>query len=306
MISSMPLNQSHEMDYTEIQGDAPPGWEAELYINGVLYDFQTVGEDGQYFFTDVPMIYGKNIFRTVLYGPRGEKREIVKNANLSAEMADVGKMKYKLILVKEGQGLLTRPPARDYIDSDAWNQQLELSYAVASEHALVANFSRLKIEGTQELFSSLTSHNSLGRLYVETILARSMRGGEAFSLAARGRIRGQNLFASHKVSSDYRAEAYSGTSLLARQTQVRSSGSLLGLGKNPLYYNLSATNRHFDQSELLQDNELKLNLSANLGRLILSHNIRYQDKEYRDLITKQNLATQLARIQVGPFPCAGI
>jgi len=300
MISNMSINRSREIDHTEIQGDAPPGWEAELYINGVLYDFQTVGETGRYVFRDVPMVFGNNIFRTVLYGPRGEKKEIVRNANLSTEMSDVGKLKYKFILVQGGKGLLTTPPSQDYISDNSWNQQLELSVALASKHALVANFSRLKIEGNQELFSSLTSHNSLGRIYLESILAKSVRGGAAFSLAARGRLRGQNLFASHSASSNYRAEAYYGNSYLNRQTQVRSSGNILNRANRTLFYNLSATSRGYDEKDLLQDNEVKFSLATNFGRFMLSHNIRYLEKKYRTLATEEIQGTQLARIQVGP------
>ena len=46
MVSNQNLSHTREIDTTEIQGDAPPGWEAELYINGSLYDFQTIGESG--------------------------------------------------------------------------------------------------------------------------------------------------------------------------------------------------------------------------------------------------------------------
>ncbi len=305
MVSNQNLSHTREIDTTEIQGDAPPGWEAELYINGSLYDFQTIGESGQYFFVDVPLVFGNNIFRTVLYGPRGETREIVKNSNISTEMADVGKLKYKAIVVQEGKGLLTTPPSRDYVLAKAWNQQLELSYAVTSKHALVANVSRLKVEGRQELFSSLTSHNSLGRVYLESILAKSMRGGAAYSLAARARFQDQNLFASHKASFNYRAEAYYGFSYLTRQTLLRSSGNLMSLPNGTLFYNLSATNRHFEDSRLKHDNELKFHLSANVNRFLLSHSLRYREREFDILSDQELLGTQLIRTQLGPISLRG-
>ncbi len=300
MVTNQSISHVREMDKTEIQGDAPPGWEAELYINGSLYDFQTIGASGEFFFTNVPLVYGNNIFRTVLYGPRGETREIVKNANISTEMSDVGELKYKATVVQEGKGLLTTPPIRNYVLAKAWNQQMELSYAVSSKHALVANISRLKVEDKQELFSSLTSHNSLGRIYLETILAKSMRGGSAYSLAAQARFMDQNIFASHKVSFNYRAEAYYGHSYLVRQTMLRSSGNLANLGSGTLFYNISATTRDFEDSLLKMDNEIKFQISGNIARFLLSHNVRYRETQYDFESFSELLGTQLIRTQVGP------
>ncbi len=305
MISNHSLSHSREIDTTEIQGDAPPGWEAELYINGTLYDFQTIGASGEFFFTNVPLVYGNNIFRTVLYGPRGETQEIVKNANISTEMSGVGELKYRAIIVQEGKGLLTTPPIRNYALAEAWNQQVELSYAVTSKHALVANVSRLKVEDKQELFSSLTSHNSLGRVYLETIIAKSMRGGSAYSLAAQARFMNQNLFASHNASFNYRAEAYYGHSYLVRRSVLRSSGNLLNLGSGMLFYNLSATHRNFEDSQLKMDNELKFHITGNINRFLLSHNIRYRESRYENGIYEELKGTQLIRTQVGPFSLRG-
>ncbi len=305
MISNQSLTRSREFDTTEIQGDAPPGWEAELYINGALYDFQTIGEAGQYYFTDVPLIVGNNIFRTVLYGPRGEKREIVKNANISPEMSDIGDLKYKAIIVKEGKGVLTSPPSLSNSEHEDWNQQLELSYALTPKHALVANFSRLKVEGNQEFFSSLTSHNSLGRIYMETILAKSMQGGGAFSLGARSRLWGQNLFALYNVNDNYRAEALYGQSYVTNKTIIRSSGNLGRLGSNNIFYNLSAANHKYEDSALKEEKEFKFHLGTNFNRFMLSHNFRYRMREYDDKIVKEALGTQLVRSQIGPFSVRG-
>jgi hypothetical protein len=301
MISNQSLTRSREFDTTEIQGDAPPGWEAELYINGSLYDFQTVGETGQFYFADVPMIVGNNTFRTVLYGPRGEKREIVKNANISPEMSDVGDLKYKAIIVKEGEGVFESPSSNE----KAWNQQLELSYALSPKHALTANFSRLKVEGHQEFFSSLTSHNSLGRVYLETILAKSMRGGGALSLGARARLFGQNIFALYNVNENYRAEALYGQRYIKNKSILRSSGKMGSVGKQNILYNLSAINYKYEDSDLKQQNEIKFNLATSVNRFILSHNIRYLMKKYDATLNKDILGTQLVRTRIGPFSLRG-
>jgi hypothetical protein len=74
-ISTYPITSSNQFDKTVIEGDAKPGWEAELYRNGQILTFQSVGPDGRYKFENVDVLYGENIFKIILYGPQGEVRE---------------------------------------------------------------------------------------------------------------------------------------------------------------------------------------------------------------------------------------
>lgn len=60
---------------TRIEGDAPPGWDVELYRNtGQYLRGQTVTDSGRFIFEDVPLFAGENRFDLVLYGPQGEVR----------------------------------------------------------------------------------------------------------------------------------------------------------------------------------------------------------------------------------------
>jgi hypothetical protein len=298
-VSNQTLGRNWEFNTTEIQGDAPPGWEAELYINGSLYDFQVIGEGGQYLFAEVPLMSGANTFRTVLRGPRGETREVVKNANLSPEMADVGELKYKATIIKDGEGLLSDPPTRTTGQPGSWNQQLEMAYALSHRHALVANFSRMRGGGVAETFSSLTSHNSLGRVYLETILAKSTRGGAAVSMGARTKLGNQNLFALYNVNDDYLAEAFDPQSYMNREAILRTNGTLAYLAQRPLSYTLSASSRRFTGVGIQGENELKFSLATNINRFRLSHNIEHRKREY--LTTEESTTTgiQLLRTQIG-------
>jgi hypothetical protein len=73
--STAPLDRPELFDVTRLEGDALPGWDAELYRGAELVDFQRIEADGRYRFEDVPLIFGDNVFRVVLYGPQGEVRE---------------------------------------------------------------------------------------------------------------------------------------------------------------------------------------------------------------------------------------
>ncbi len=59
---------------TDINGDALPGWDIELYRNGVLLSSLIVGDDAFYEFPDVELFAGANEFELFFYGPQGEVR----------------------------------------------------------------------------------------------------------------------------------------------------------------------------------------------------------------------------------------
>lgn len=58
------------------EGDAQPGWEAELYRNDNLLNYQEIGTEGRYLFEQVPVQIGDNQFKIILYGPQGQQKVI--------------------------------------------------------------------------------------------------------------------------------------------------------------------------------------------------------------------------------------
>ncbi|GJL85518.1 MAG: hypothetical protein DHS20C02_12930 [Micavibrio sp.] len=75
--SSKPKNQA--FDEITVEGTAEPGWEIELYRSKELLDFGFVDKTGQYVFENVPLNYGRNEIRVVLYGPQGQIEERAKD-----------------------------------------------------------------------------------------------------------------------------------------------------------------------------------------------------------------------------------
>ena len=60
---------------TGISGNAPPGWDVELYRGSQFIESRTTGDDGFYHFDSVNLFRSNNNFRVMLYGPQGEIRE---------------------------------------------------------------------------------------------------------------------------------------------------------------------------------------------------------------------------------------
>ena len=81
-ISTDVSGRNRRFDATVITGQAPPGYEVELYRDGVFVDFQYVPESGIYFFNNVPLSSGANHFYIRIYGPFGASEEIYKNIQI--------------------------------------------------------------------------------------------------------------------------------------------------------------------------------------------------------------------------------
>lgn len=106
VLSAFPINRADEFDTTTIEGDAPIGYEAELYRNGRLLEFQEVDSEGRYTFTDVPLIFGFNRFRVVLYGPQGQVRERVETIDASGALAKPGETLVRVSAIETGRDLI--------------------------------------------------------------------------------------------------------------------------------------------------------------------------------------------------------
>lgn len=105
-ITNRALDRSDNFDVTNFIGDSKPGWEAELYRNGTLIAFQTVGSDGRYSFTKIPILFGNNQFRIVFYGPQGQVEEITKTVNAEASLLEKGQFAYNLSADEKNKSLL--------------------------------------------------------------------------------------------------------------------------------------------------------------------------------------------------------
>lgn len=74
--STAPLDRASIFNRTDIRGDLPTGYSAELYVNDTLVAIQnTPSNNGRYEFLNVALLPGLNSVRIILYGPRGERTE---------------------------------------------------------------------------------------------------------------------------------------------------------------------------------------------------------------------------------------
>lgn len=104
--SNAPYNFVHDPAEFIIEGFAPVGWDAEVYLDERLLGFQTVDTDGRYLFQDLQLRDGFNLFKIVLYGPNGEKEERYERFFLGQDMIDKGDFIYDVSTLLSSSPLL--------------------------------------------------------------------------------------------------------------------------------------------------------------------------------------------------------
>jgi len=91
---------------TSFAKTARPGWDADIYHNGVFMETRVVPNDGLMEFTDLEVYYGSNEFKIVLYGPHGEQDTIIERVDVKNNGLGQGDTSYGLSLKESDSSLL--------------------------------------------------------------------------------------------------------------------------------------------------------------------------------------------------------
>ncbi len=94
---------------TTLRGEALNGWDVELYRNKDLIAFLTVGSANQYQFDEVALQPGLNLFRVVMYGPQGQRRERLERIVIGNDMLTKGEQHWQGFALLRDERLLPGP-----------------------------------------------------------------------------------------------------------------------------------------------------------------------------------------------------
>ena len=104
LVSNFNLTRQDVYDSQRFRGNLLPGWEVELYRNDRLIGYQSVPVDGQYDFQDIPLLFGRNYFRLVFYGPQGQVREQEEFYELGQALTKKGEHYYRALASDNDRG----------------------------------------------------------------------------------------------------------------------------------------------------------------------------------------------------------
>ena len=105
-ISTDPEVRNQTFDEITVEGISQPGWEVEIYRGSELLDFGTVNERGEYRFENIPLNYGNNTVRVVLYGPQGQIEERIEDYSIGRNMLSPGETNFEAGIIDEGERLI--------------------------------------------------------------------------------------------------------------------------------------------------------------------------------------------------------
>lgn len=90
-----PIEPRYIFEEFEIEGEAQPGSEVELYFDEALYDYQEIDQNGRYRFL-APLTYGSSRLRLKIYDPAGGVRERARRIQVPFSFLKTGEFNYHL------------------------------------------------------------------------------------------------------------------------------------------------------------------------------------------------------------------
>ena len=271
---------------TDVVGNAPPGWDVELYHHGQLLDFGQVGADGRYRFDSQSTEPGKNEFTLRLYGPQGQyevQEQLVWGGGLDL---DVGEYSYRVDLVDYTQSLLngelddedsiTARDSQSAVFSYGLHRNLQLGLGyVDSVVALRDSESELGVEAfSDERYWTGNFRANLGSGVLLGEYNQQQDHGGAWQASYLGNLGKHSYnFTYQNIDRDFD----SARTVRENKIDSRIDVSLFGQTKGLLFdsYSLKLTERNLAEGE--RSNEISNRLSRHIGNSYVSHELRYTD-----------------------------
>ena len=277
-IDRYPAGRSGNLSQATIAGDAPPGWEVELYRNGALLEFATVGVDGRYFFPNQDIPFGENVFVAKLYGPQGQTREDRQTywgggADLARDDYDfsishIDFEHYLLDGVPDNVNSLAASYATDFRYARALTDDLQLGTAYTR-----TGLGSRERDGTftDTDYLSLFGSATLGPGVLLGEAVHQFDNGAAWSLEYLTAFRGQKISIAHRAFSNYVSPATLYREDLDALNEINVFGQFGSNRQNAYTFHL----RHRSRAEGPSDLRLSNQLSFRLGHLNLTNDLDY-------------------------------
>ncbi len=261
VLSSFPRNRPVEFDRTTIHGEGKPGWEAELYRNGALINFQVVPVDGVFEFQDVPVLYGQNKFLVLLYGPQGQIREVEYQYCAGPEQIQPGKGFYRVALNQKDVDLIP-------VDSDKRHGEIRIyaEYDRGLCEKLSTGFSLISMaldrgaESKRHTYCGVNLHSSLANIYTVLDAEIDVTGGWGSQLALQRSYDGINLMGEFGWFHHYESERITNGDALLRKFRLRVDGHRNYL--IPISYKLEGKRERRQSGRYETDIRSRLSLST--------------------------------------------
>jgi len=185
-ITNQPYNFVSDAANFRISGFGTAGWEVEIFQSSELIAFSSVGMDGRYDFTTLPLKGGFNLFKIVLYGPNGEKEIRYERFYLGQDMVPKGKTYYTASALQSSTPLfdVSVNPAGETPSTAALTGEYGISkYLSASAGVFHGPISDTMLDGV-----GLGLRSSGSRVYAQMNAFLDKSGGQSASGLVTGNL----------------------------------------------------------------------------------------------------------------------
>lgn len=270
--------RSANVSTVTITGNAPPGWDVELYRNGALIEFATVGADGRYFFPDQETPFGENLFVAKLFGPQGQTREDRQVHWAGGAELAAGDYDFSISHIDFDRTLLDGVPANAAGLPASHATTFRYAKALTADLQLGASYTRAGL-GTTERDGTYTDADYLtlfgstrvgpGLLVGEA--AQELGSGQAWRLEYLTSFHDQQVTFAHRGYNNYQSPA----TIHREDIDALNELSVFGAFGGDKQYSYTLGLRHSVRSEGPSDLRLFNRLSMRLGRLNLTNDLEH-------------------------------
>ncbi|GAB4395083.1 MAG: hypothetical protein Tsb0032_26190 [Kiloniellaceae bacterium] len=241
-VSTYDLDRLEQTNRVTLRGELPVGWEAEVYRNGELIDFQTEDEvgNGRYEFANLSTLAGLNVFRLVFYGPQGQTRERVESYFVTPDFAEAGRTDFRVAFNQLNRDLIDLDNSGTRQVDDGENRFiLQAEHGLSETLSFGGGFASLSVDGQRRHYGSVNLSSSLFGALGQLDAAVSDNGGVALGGRLQTRLDGWSLFGEQNFFQDFHSEQSDNADVsghLRSRTTLRANGHLpdIGLGHQPL------------------------------------------------------------------------
>ncbi|QDG51402.1 hypothetical protein FIV42_11815 [Persicimonas caeni] len=292
-VSSFPLTRPTAFDYTTVSGPLEPEWEAELYRNDVLLDFQTEPIDGQFRFEQVPLLFGLNQLRIVMYGPHGEKRVERREVYIGPGMIRPGEQYYRVSVSQHNSDMVPIASTGRETPIDGWPRAIiEYERGLYDDLAVTGRFTTLPLrDEKQRVYGELGLRYSFQRAY--TSLDVTVGDGWAMRAAAQTRLADWNFVAeTAQFFSQFTSERFPNPDNypIQNQTSMRIYGVLPVSPKYPVPMALRIENDYLGE----EGNQVRASnrLSIRIHGVTVAHDLRINKRTGEDTLVNGALSAR--------------
>ena len=293
--SNRPYGRITNLSTTDIRGLQQPGWDVELYLNGIFIGSQTIGDDGQYNFIQQPLQVGENRFTLKFFGLQGQREELEELYVLDPAAAVGGKLIYDVSIGKQNFQLSDLFENDEAPNEDYYRVNLHLEKGLSQNLSVTGDYS-------QYHFSDGELHHfiqpGLRYFWNKTLFSAShLQDLDAGSQTTLDASRGIGSGGRHVLNYSFLTRTEDFATDVGDVSSVRSAhsiglnGQLLVAGLN---YRVGASlNDFFDDSS---SQSYFVNLGKRFGRLNLNHNLIYSRTQ---LANNTSSSSTLGRLNAG-------